>query len=57
MPRIFAVDPYATTLEKATQRRNIEVLLQHDLVEIRPEQKEAVFQILETDERKTIQTT
>ncbi len=55
MPRIFAVDPYATTLEKATQRRNIEVLLQHDLVEIRPEQKEAVFQILETDERKTIQ--
>ena len=54
MPRIFAVDPYATTLEQATQRRNIDVLLQHDLIEIRPESKEAVFEILETDERKTI---
>ena len=44
-PRIFAVDPYATTLEKMVERKNIDVKLQHNLKEIRPEAKEAVFEI------------
>ncbi len=54
MPRIFAVDPYASTLEEIVQRRDIDVQLKHDLIEIRPEAKEAVFQIVESDEQKTI---
>ncbi len=55
MPRIFAVDRYARTLESAVERRHMEVRLNHDLIEIRPEAKEAVFQILETQEQVTIQ--
>ncbi|MGI9515599.1 MAG: FAD-dependent oxidoreductase, partial [Pirellulaceae bacterium] len=54
MPRIFAVDRYARTLEDAVERRGIDVQLNQDLIEIRPDQKEAVFQILESDEQKTI---
>lgn len=54
MPRIFAVDPYASTLEEIVQRRNIDVQLNQDLTEIRPESKEAVFQNIESDEQKTI---
>ena len=54
MPRIFAVDKYARTLEAAVERRNIEMCLMHDLIEIRPEAQEAVFQVLETDQQKTI---
>lgn len=54
MPRIFAVDRYARTLEAAVQRRDIDVCLQHDLIELRPETQEAVFQILDTGEQSTI---
>ena len=53
-PRIFAVDPYATTLEKMTQRKGIDVKLQHSLKEIRPETKEAVFDNLDSGEEVTI---
>ncbi len=54
MPRIFAVDRYARTLETAVERRDIDVQLNHDLIEIRPGSKEAVFQILESDQQTTI---
>ncbi len=54
MPRIFAVDRYARTLEAAVQRRDIDVRLNRDLVEIRPESKQAVFQIQESDQQETI---
>jgi len=54
MPRIFAVDRYARTLEAATEKRNMDVRLKHDMIEIRPEAKEAVFQIVESDEQVTI---
>ena len=53
-PRIFAVDPYATTLEKMTQRKGIDVKLQHSLKEIRLEAKEAVFDNLARGEEVTI---
>jgi len=53
-PRIFAVDPYASTLEKMVQRKNIDVKLQHNLKEIRPEAKEAVFEVLDSGEEVTI---
>ncbi len=54
MPRIFAVDRYARTLEAAAERRNIDVKLNHDMIEIRPEVKEAVFQMIDSGERVTI---
>ncbi len=54
MPRIFAVDKYARTLEAAVERRDIDVRLNRDLIEIRPESKEAIFAKLETDETETI---
>ncbi len=54
MPRIFAVDRYARTLEAAVQRRNIDVQLNEDLIEIRPDSREAVFRNLESNEQKTI---
>lgn len=54
MPRIFAVDRYARTLEAASEKRDIDVKLNHDMIEIRPESKEAVFQIIDSDEQVTI---
>lgn len=54
MPRIFAVDRYAKTLEAAVEKRDIDVRLNRDLIEIRPDSKEAIFQILETDDTETV---
>ncbi len=54
MPRIFAVDRYARTLEEVTARRGIDVQLKQDLVEIRPDAKEAIFEDIESGEQKTI---
>lgn len=54
MPRIFAVDRYARALEIETQKRNIQVNLNQDLIELRPESKEAVFQNIESGELSTI---
>ena len=54
MPRIFAVDRYARTLEDVVERRGIDVRLQHDLVEIRPESKECIFQVLDSGECVTL---
>ena len=54
MPRIFAVDKYARTLESAVERRGIDVRLNRDLIEIRPESREAVFQLLESDETEVV---
>lgn len=54
MPRIFAVDPYASTLEEIVQRRKIDVQLNQDLIELRPESREAVFQTLNSEETQTI---
>ncbi len=54
MPRIFAVDRYARTLEAAVERRKIDVQLNQDLVEIRPESREAIFSHLESGAHTTI---
>lgn len=54
MPRIFAVDRYARTLEQITQRRNIQVNLNQDLVGLKPESKLAIFQDIQTGVRTTI---
>jgi sulfide:quinone oxidoreductase len=53
-PRIFAVDKYARSLEKIVQERGIETMFRHELVEIKPAAKEAVFQRLDGGDRVTI---
>lgn len=53
-PRIFAVDPYASSLESMVKRKGIDVKLQHNLKEIRPESKEAIFDQLDSGEEVTI---
>lgn len=51
---LFAVERYRKTLEKVAQRKGIDIRLKHNLVELRPEQKEAIFEHIDTHERITI---
>jgi sulfide:quinone oxidoreductase len=53
-PGIFAVKKYAEALRQVISRKNIEARYQHDLVEVRPEQREAVFQNLANGEKVVI---
>lgn len=46
-PAIFGVKKYAAALEKVVQRKSIETHFRHDLVEVRPASKEAVFRNLD----------
>ena len=46
--RIFGVDNYARALEKVIARKQIETRFRHDLVELRPRSKEAVFRNLDS---------
>jgi len=48
---IFAVQKYAKALDRVVARKGVEARFKHNLVEIRPETKEAVFQRLDTDEQ------
>jgi sulfide:quinone oxidoreductase len=47
---IFAVAKYANALNKVVARKGIETRFKHNLIEIRPQAKEAVFQHLDTGE-------
>lgn len=49
---IFGVKKYAAALAKVVERKEIETRFRHDLVELRPKSKEAVFQHL--DEKKEV---
>ena len=51
---IFSVKEYAATLEQVIARKNIETRFQHDLVEVRPASKEAIF-VKKTDGSEVIQ--
>lgn len=51
---LFAVERYRKTLEKVAARKEIDVRLKHDLVELHPDRKQAVFEHLDTRERVTI---
>lgn len=53
LPTIFAVEPYKTTLEGVVQRKAIECRFRHELVEIHPDQREAVLKNLDTQELVT----
>ncbi len=48
--QIFAVDKYRIALEEVVKRKEIETMFQHNLTEVRPETKEAVFRRLDTEE-------
>jgi sulfide:quinone oxidoreductase len=50
-PAIFHVPYYVPALERVVERKGIETIYRHDLVEVRPETKEAVFENLDTGER------
>jgi sulfide:quinone oxidoreductase len=51
---IFAVEKYRKTLEKVIERKGIETMFRHNLVEIRADSKEAVFQNLDTNEQTVV---
>lgn len=51
---LFAVERYRKTLEKVAQRKEIDIRLKQNLVELRPDQKEAIFENVDTKERTTI---
>ena len=51
---IFGVKHYAKTLEKVVARKGIETLYKHDLVEVRPASKEAVFRKVESGEEHVL---
>jgi sulfide:quinone oxidoreductase len=51
---LFAVERYNRTLQCVVERKQIETLFKHNLVELRPERKEAVFERLDTGQQTTI---
>lgn len=51
---IFGVEKYAATLRKVIERKGIQTRFGHNLVEVRPETREAVFERLDGGERATI---
>ena len=53
-PNIFAIERYRTSLEKVVARKGIDCRFRHELIEIRPESREAVFKNLETQEQVTL---
>lgn len=50
---IFGVKKYADALEKVVKKRNIAVNFRHELVEVKPDTKEAVFRLLDDPAGKT----
>lgn len=51
---IFSVEKYRRTLEQVVARRGIETRFRRNLVELRPEAREAVFENLDTHDRETV---
>lgn len=51
---IFGVAKYKKALEKVIERKEIDALYQHDLAELRPEKKEAVFKKMDSDKKVTL---
>lgn len=52
LPVIFGIPKYAESLWKIIKERNIQVNLQHNLVEVKPDKGEAVFELLGTEDKK-----
>ena len=52
LPVLFGVKKYADALWEIVNERNINVNLRHNLVEVKPDSKEAVFQNLDSPEER-----
>ncbi len=50
LPNMFAVEKYRQTLDQVVARKEIESHFRHELVEIKPETREAVFKNLDSNE-------
>lgn len=50
---LFGVKKYADALEKVIHERNIAVNFRHELIEVKPDTKEAVFRLLDDPAGKT----
>lgn len=53
-PSIFDVPQYAKTLDKVIARKQIEPRFQRNLIELRPDAKEAVFERLDSAEQEVV---
>ena len=53
-PQIFAVEKYAKTLRKVIERKHIDTRFRYNLTALRPSQREADFEQLDTGETVTI---
>ena len=53
-PRIFGVQKYRDALERIIATRNIETMFRHDLVALRPDAKQAVFEQLDTKQQVVV---
>ena len=51
---IFGVDKYTRALEKVVERKGIETMFHQDLVELKPERREAVFKDVQTGALNTV---
>jgi len=51
LPVLFGVKKYADALNKVCEERKININLRHNLVEVDPDKKEAIFQHLDTNEK------
>jgi sulfide:quinone oxidoreductase len=54
-PGIFSVKEFAKTLNEVIARKGIETMFKQQLVEIRPSEREAVFQSIEGDEQTVVE--
>ena len=54
MSTIFVAPKYAAELMKVVQRKGIETRFQHNLLEIRPQSKEAIFERLDNNQEVTL---
>ena len=53
-PAIFGIRKYRDALERIIAERNIETMFRHNLVAIRPEAKQAVFELLDRDNEQVV---
>lgn len=53
-PKVFSVPKYAASLNKVLARTGIETRFRHNLVELRPDTREAVFENLDTHQTVTL---
>ena len=51
---LFAVEKYRKTLDRVVERKQIQIHFQHNLVEIKPDARKAIFEHLDTKERVTV---